>query len=141
MTVRLLLDTNVISDFVRGEPEVQHRLRATAPAHLAVPSVTVTEIAYGLARNPPRARRIASLLEQLIGAISVLEYTEADARETGRVRAELETAGRPIGLCDAMLAAVTRARHLTLVTHNADEFARVEHLRLVDWRSSAHPGG
>ena len=57
--MRLLLDTHVVSDFVRGEPFVRQALLACAPKDVAVSSVTVMEIAYGLARNPARARRIA----------------------------------------------------------------------------------
>jgi tRNA(fMet)-specific endonuclease VapC len=132
--MRLLLDTNVISDFVRGEPLVQQALLACAPKEVAVSSVTVMEIAYGLARNPARARRIAPVIEELLESITTLPYDPADAHETGHIRAALESGGQPIGLCDAMIAGTARQRNLTLVTHNAREFSRVADLRCVDWR-------
>ena len=50
--MKFLLDTNVISDFVRGDAVVQSNLRTSAPADVAVSAITVMEIAYGLARNP-----------------------------------------------------------------------------------------
>lgn len=95
------------------------------------------EVAYGLARNPQRARRLAPLLDALFSSIAVLDYSNEDAIETGHVRAELETAGRPIGLCDAMLAGVARSRGLVMVSHNVAEFSRVSGLRWEDWRESA----
>jgi len=133
--MRLLLDTNVISDFVRGIETVQANLRASAPADLAVSSITVMEVMYGLARNPPRARRISPVVEALLATMNVVEFAEADARETGRVRAELEQAGRPIGLCDSMLAGIARHRRLTMVTHNTREFGRVDQLHVIDWHA------
>jgi tRNA(fMet)-specific endonuclease VapC len=118
-----------------------HRVTAAAKevrhligADIAVSSITVMEIAYGLARNAPRARKIAPLIDTLLASLNLLPYSEADARETGRIRAELESAGSPIGLCDAMLAGVARSRELQVITHNLDEFLRVSGLRTDDWR-------
>ena len=134
--MKLLLDTNVISDFVRGEVAVQARLRACSPSDVAVSSITVMEIAYGLERNPGRARKIGPLIDSILRSVTVLEYSEADARESGRVRAELEALGRPIGLCDAMLAGSALSRDLRIVTHNTGELERVNGLRVEDWRAA-----
>lgn len=135
--MNLLLDTNVLSDFVRGHPDVQARLRATPPVALAVASVTVMEIAYGLERQPERARRLRPPLEALLGAVSLLDYGAEDARETGRLRARLEAVGQPIGLIDSMIAAMAIVRGLTVVTRNTREFGRISGLQLVDWTGAA----
>ena len=50
--MKYLLDTNVLSDFVRGEQAVMARLRQEAPLKLAVSVITEMEVEYGLARNP-----------------------------------------------------------------------------------------
>ena len=92
-----------------------------------------SEVMYGLERNPPRARRIAPVVEALLSCMNVVEYAEADARETGRVRAELEQTGQAIGVCDSMLAGTARRRALTMVTHNTHEFRRVDQLHVTDW--------
>jgi len=43
-----LLDTCVISDFVKGEKNTLFKLKNTSPSELAVSSITVMEIQYGL---------------------------------------------------------------------------------------------
>jgi tRNA(fMet)-specific endonuclease VapC len=67
--VKYLLDTTVISDFVRGQWAVRERLLRTSPSELAVSALTVMEVEYGLARDPARAQRIRpgrdALLAQL----------------------------------------------------------------------------
>ncbi|MEX0268567.1 PIN domain-containing protein [Leptolyngbyaceae cyanobacterium UHCC 1019] len=47
--MRYLLDTCVISDFIKGEPGTQARLKQTSPADIAVSVITVMELRYGLA--------------------------------------------------------------------------------------------
>lgn len=61
---------------MRGEPLVQQALLACAPKEVAVSSVTAMEIAYGLARNPARARRIAPVIEELLDSITTLPYVK-----------------------------------------------------------------
>jgi len=63
MSARYLLNTNVISDFVRGERRVQARLKSSRPDMLALSSITVMEIEYGLALQSTRARRLRPVLE------------------------------------------------------------------------------
>ena len=58
--MKYLLDTNVLSDFARGEPAVMARLRQEAPPQLAVSVITEMEVEYGLARKPNLAPRAGS---------------------------------------------------------------------------------
>ena len=51
----------------------------------------------------------------------------------GRLRATLEVVGQPIGPYDLMIAAISLANNLILVTHNVNEFSRVEGLTIEDW--------
>ena len=41
--------------------------------------------------------------------------------------------GSLIGPNDLMIAAIAKAHDLIVVTHNVDEFSRVEGLRVEDW--------
>jgi tRNA(fMet)-specific endonuclease VapC len=51
-----LLDTCVISDFIKGESGTTLRLRQTPPIDIAISAVTVMELRYGLALNPQRVQ-------------------------------------------------------------------------------------
>lgn len=132
--MKYLLDTNVISDFVRANPAVRRRLLATTPSELATSSITLMEIEYGLARNPERARRIAPVIEALLDSITIVSCGPPEARETGRLRADLERTGQPIGPFDALIAGVARVHRLILVSANTSEFTRVPKLDVENWR-------
>ena len=72
--MKYLLDTNVLSDFVRGDQAVMARLRQEAPPQLAVSVVTEMEVEYGLARNPNLAPRVREAMRMLLNTISVLPF-------------------------------------------------------------------
>jgi tRNA(fMet)-specific endonuclease VapC len=134
--MRYLLDTNVVSDFVRGDAEVQRQLRSHEPADLCVSTITVMEVDYGLALTPARGRRLAPVIRAMFDAIEILPFSVEDARAAGVVRAALRRRGRPIGPYDVMLGGCALSRGLVLVTANTSEFARVESLAVESWRAS-----
>jgi tRNA(fMet)-specific endonuclease VapC len=133
--VKFLLDTDVLSDFARGEQSVMARLRQEAPLQLAVSVITEMEVEYGLARNPGLAPRVREAMRILLNTISVLPFEREDARVAAQLRSSLNSQGTPIGAYDLLLAACALRRGLKIVTHNAREFGRVGGLALEDWRN------
>ena len=80
--MKYLLDTNVLSDFARGEQAVMARLRQEAPPQLAVSVITEMEVEYGLARNPNLAPRVREAMRMLLNTIKIVTH---NAREFVRV--------------------------------------------------------
>ncbi|MGF1615166.1 MAG: type II toxin-antitoxin system VapC family toxin [Gammaproteobacteria bacterium] len=139
--MRYLLDTCVLSDFARGRAPVLARIKATPPEALAITSVTLMEVEYGLRLNAALERRLRPVMEAFFSAVHVLPYTADDARATAALRATLKAQGRPMGAYDALIAGCALARGLSLVTSNTREFARVAGLVLEDWRDVGQPSG
>jgi len=98
---------------------------------VALSVVTEMEIRFGLARNP--GLRIGPLVEEFLDAMTILPLDSGVARAYGRVRAQLERDGPPIGPLDTMIAAHALSVGATLVTNDVGEFRRVRGLRVVDW--------
>ena len=134
--MKYLLDTCVLSDFARGEPNTLERVKATPPALVAVSTITVMEIEFGLALDASRARRLAPLMHTMLEAVTVLPYEAGDARASAVLRAALQKKGRPIGADDVLIAGCALARGLVLVTSNEREFRRVGGLRIENWRTA-----
>ena len=68
-----------------------------------------------------------------LSPISVLNFDTYAAEEYGKIRADLERKGTPIGPMDILIAAHAKAEDLILVTNNTREFERVEDLEVEDW--------
>ena len=129
-----LLDTCTVSDFVKGQPNVLARVKATLPNLIAVSALTRMEVDYGLALNAERARKLAPMLDAFFSAIATLPFDEADAKAAAAIRAVLKTSGQPIGVYDVLIAGTGLARGLVVVTSNVGEFKRVSGLQVEDWR-------
>ena len=133
--MKYLLDTNVLSDCVRGAPSVVARLRAEPNTLIAVSSITELEVEYGIARNPKLPSAVAGAMRALLDAVTVLPFTREDARIAARLRATLATQGQPIGAYDVLIAATALRHGLIIVTANPREFSRVGGLAVEDWRA------
>lgn len=133
MAIKYLLDTCIVSLFIRGNPNVLVKLKETPPQFVALSTVTCMEIAYGLQLNPAVARKIQKMIEVFLQSVSVLPYEASDAQTTATLRAKLKSSGTPIGAYDALIAGTALSRGLTLVTHNMREFSYVSGLQVIDW--------
>lgn len=135
----IVVDTNVLSELMRPQPApaVVSWLRRNARL-IAIPVVAVGELRYGVARLP-EGKRKASLgraLDELVDrfANGLLSYDILAANECGTILARAESAGKPMSLADAQIAATARVARARLATRNGADFATTR-LTIVDpWR-------
>lgn len=135
----LLVDTNVCIDVLRGkDPAIRRNLAEAIESGSAVglSTLVVYELEVGVVRSSDPNRARARLEAFLAGPFAVLTVESADARAAARVRAALETAGKPIGPIDTLIAGQAIARGAGLVTSNIREFSRVPLLHVVPAASS-----
>jgi tRNA(fMet)-specific endonuclease VapC len=134
--MRYLLDTCVISDFIKGEPGTQTRIRQTPPAEIAVSIITVMELRYGLLLNPQRAQKIEPVITQFLNSVIQLPFNFPEAEQSAQIRATLKSQGQPIGPYDVLIAATALHHSLIMVTANQREFERVAGLQTENWRQT-----
>jgi tRNA(fMet)-specific endonuclease VapC len=138
--VTYLLDTNAVIAVLKNQPAaVRRRLRFArleVGAVIAVSSVVLYELWYGVARSERRRENVERLRVFLSADIRVLAFDEEDAVVAGDLRASLEGAGTPIGPYDLLIAAQALRAGGTLVTANFAEFARVKGLSWQDWTAA-----
>jgi tRNA(fMet)-specific endonuclease VapC len=134
--VNYLLDTNAVVALLRNKPaRVRERYREAEAAgdYLALSSVVLFELWYGVAKSGHVQENSERLRVLLSGDLDLLDFDDEDARTAGQVRAALEKAGTPIGAYDLLIAGQALRRGLTVVTANASEFSRVTGLSWQDW--------
>ena len=133
----LILDSNTISYYFRGDPQVVPRLQALRPVDLGVPAIVEYELRYGLLRLPQAAAapRLAALA-QLLRPMQLLPFDSECAAQAARLRVDLEALGTPIGPHDTLIAATAVCHQATLVTRNVREFSRVPGLQWLNWHEA-----
>lgn len=127
-----LLDTNIIIAAMKGMASVRKKLEVTPLSSLVLSPVVLGELEFGAEKSayPEKNRsRLAALVADLpISALNIetsLHY--------GRIRAQLECNGTPIGANDLWIAAQALTLGATVVTDNTGEFSRVEGLTIENW--------
>jgi predicted nucleic acid-binding protein len=114
----IILDTNVISEFMTSPPasQVLNWLNAQDVASLYLSTITIAEIGYGLRAMPEGKRRqlLSERFERFIDG--------AAARIYGEIMCHRKEIGRPMSNLDGQIAAVARARGFCVATRNIKDF-------------------
>jgi predicted nucleic acid-binding protein len=138
----IVLDTNVISELFRPEPDVRVTTWVESlVGDVAITAVTLSELLAGV-RRLPEGRRKAVLAERVAAALEPYKETsavlpfDADAAEQyAEVLVAREQAGLPISTEDAQIAAICRSRAAACATRNVKDFASTG-IRLIDpWQA------
>ncbi|MEO3388751.1 type II toxin-antitoxin system VapC family toxin [Mesorhizobium sp. CAU 1741] len=123
----IFLDTNVISETLRKEPaEAVIAWLVRHDAELALPTVTIAEIAFGIHKIRPDER--ATRLEQGLQdwrrrfADRIFGLTEDAALAYGEIMGDAVRQGRAMSAPDGMIAAIARANGGRLATRNRKDF-------------------
>ena len=137
--MNVLLDTNVLSEPMRQQPDAAVMAQIEAGGHqLHTASVVIHELRYGVQRLPKGRRR--QRLDQYIQAVlasglSVLPYDTTAALWHGEQRASLEARGLKPPFADGQIAAIAVTQGLVLVTRNTSDFDLFDGLQLLNWFS------
>lgn len=138
MSLKYLLDTNVVSEPLRPTP--QHGVIRKLSRHeseIAISSVVWHELRYGVERLPPSRRRkaiVQYLDEVVVATMPILDYDRAAAEWHAEERARLAARGATPPFADGQIAAIAHVNELTLVTFNDADFRQFRGLRVVSWR-------
>jgi toxin FitB len=124
----IVLDTNVVSEAMRPEPDpgVVSWLNAQAADTLYLSSVTLAELLFGIGALPAGARkdRLARALDRLLALFPgrVLPFDQDAARRYADMAVIGRAAGRPLPTADGYLAATAAAHGFAVATRNVKHF-------------------
>ncbi len=142
--MKYVLDTNAVSELMRGNPAMLARLRSAKKADVAIPEPVLAELEYGIARLPA-SRRKRLLLDQLAtvkAAIGRAPWTDGVSTAFGSIKAVLERRGARLEDLDIAIAAHAVAAGAILVTDDVGHLSRVDGLGVENWsRPGAPPSG
>jgi predicted nucleic acid-binding protein len=136
---KALLDTDIFSEILKARnttvvARAVHYKETFGQFTISV--ITVMEVVAGL-HKAGRADALRKFQDGL-QAIEILPFDETGSITAGRMVADLEKTGQPIGRADPMIAALAVEHDLTLVTGNTSHYERLQKLgyslKLDNWR-------
>jgi tRNA(fMet)-specific endonuclease VapC len=126
-----LLDTDIFSEILKGiNPDVISKATAyrSVFGQYKISVITVMEIVKGFHKLQREDR-----IQQFLAGLTTVELLSLDAQSAelaGRIYADLERSGQPIGRADPMVAAIALRHGLVLVTGNLSHYPAHSKLRL-----------
>ena len=131
--MKYMLDTNICIYLIKQQPkEVIDKFHGISPGEIAISTVTVAEMMYGVGKSQHKEKN-KSALDSFLAPLEIVDFDIQAAQLYGIVRAYLEKRGTLIGAYDLMIAAHAISLGLVLVTNNEREFQRVPDLIVENW--------
>lgn len=131
--MKYLLDTNVCIKILKGNSiKVAEKISTIDNFDVAIPSIVRYELFYGAFKSQRREKTLA-VLKEFLNCFNDVSFNSNAADLCGKIRADLEIAGTPIGPYDLQIGATALANNLILVTNNTKEFFRIKNLLIEDW--------
>ncbi|WP_423826661.1 type II toxin-antitoxin system tRNA(fMet)-specific endonuclease VapC [Seleniivibrio woodruffii] len=128
-----MLDTNICIYIIkRRPPEIIEKFRTFSVSEIAISSVTLAELEYGVCKSQ-HSEKNWDALALFVSPLNILSFDSLAAVKYGEIRAKLEKEGRIIGAMDMLIAAHAMSLGLTLVTNNTNEFERIDGLTFENW--------
>ncbi len=133
--MRYLLDSNSATFYVNNQYEVHERVRFEAsqgnPVGICIP--VLAELLSGIEHSHSRDKNM-KLLHLAMKNLRLWPFDEDAANIYGRIHADLERRGRPIGPIDVMVAAVAFSMSPCTVVTTDQDFHAIPGLRIENWR-------
>ncbi|VVM07978.1 Ribonuclease VapC1 [Methylacidimicrobium cyclopophantes] len=141
----MVLDTNIVSYLLKGNPEFGRYGRHLADPALFIAFLTVAELYRWPLENGWSEERIAKMRAQR-RHYAVLPYDDALAWRWAELRSACKQAGIGIGFSGSWIAATALRHQKPVVTHNRRHFERIPGLDLISEnremaQPGCHPGG
>lgn len=132
--MKYMLDTNICIFIMKEDTIVLDKLKTVNFSDICISAISLSELEYGVFKSQQYERN-RKILNSFIEYFSIIPYSKEVATEYGKIRAELEKIGKPIGSMDMLIAAHALTENLTLITNNKKEFVRINHLKIEDWKN------
>lgn len=131
--MKYLLDTNVCIKILKGTSQgISRRISRCNNNDVVIPSIVRFELFYGAYKSKKKEATL-EILRDFLSCFDDISFDGVTSDLCGRVRAELEMAGTPIGPYDLQIGSIALLNKFVLVTNNTKEFSRIKDLLIEDW--------
>ncbi|MDR1460492.1 MAG: type II toxin-antitoxin system VapC family toxin, partial [Campylobacteraceae bacterium] len=99
---------------------------------IKIPIIVKAELLFGIEKSE-RKENNRKAFENFIKPFEVINLNNDSLDYYAKIRAGLEKSGNIIGSNDLFIASIVLAHNGILITHNTNEFNRIEKLKIEDW--------
>jgi len=126
-----LLDTNVCIYYLKGQYELNDKIRKIGFDNVAISEITFAELIFGAEKSQQKEKNI-KVVEDFAERILIIPIFDG-IRIYGKEKARLQKEGTVISDFDLLIGATAIFNNMTMVTRNIKEFKRLENIKIENW--------
>lgn len=128
---KYLLDTNICIYFLKGQFNIDKKLKSVGVENCFISEITVAELKFG-AENSVQKEKNRKVIENFIDLIQILPIIsclDTYAKEKARLRKK----GLTIDEFDLLIGSSSIENNMVLVTRNVKHFSRLKNCTIENW--------
>lgn len=128
---KYLLDTNICIYFLKGQFNIDKKLKSAGVENCFISEITVAELKFG-AENSVQKEKNRKVVENFIDSIQILPIIsclDTYAKEKARLRKK----GLTIDEFDLLIGSSSIENNMVLVTRNVKHFSRLKNCTIENW--------
>lgn len=128
-----MLDTDILSEFLRGNPKVLKSVENYFDEYSAINISVITyyEVQNGLLYKD--VKKQLAKFEEFVSLNNVIPLTVSTAKNAAEIQAYLRKKGTIIDHTDTLIAGIAMTNNLQLITNNTEHFKRIKGIDLDNW--------
>ena len=126
------LDSDIMIQVIRGDKELKKKIDPIEPENVYFTTVTLCELFKGAYKSKKKEESVQFLYE-ILKNYKVLSLNIRSSEIFGMDFSKLEKIGKPTQILDLMIASITKANNLILITRNKKDFENIPDLKLEVW--------
>ncbi len=135
--MQYLLDTHICLNLIKNRsPELISKLTDLSPADVFISVISFFELYYALEKSKPD-EQAKSAFEKFFKSLNIVHFDATCARESAKIRHELDQKQFPIDYTDLLIAGIARSKSMALVTSIPDKFEQISGINLQNWSDAA----
>lgn len=128
---KYLLDTNICIYFIKGQFELDKKIKEVGERNCFISEISVAELKYGV-ENSKKPEELRTIVEAFIPKFFVVPiYNSLDTYAKGK--AKLRRQGLMIDDFDILIGATAVTNEMIIVTKNVDHLSRLDNIIIENW--------
>ncbi|MCX6819334.1 MAG: type II toxin-antitoxin system VapC family toxin [Candidatus Aenigmarchaeota archaeon] len=124
MDDKILIDTDILIDFLRGDGKTIELINKISAQRLATTDINAFELYHGGYKSKNKQMNIANV-EDLLNSLELLSTDRESMRKAAALIADLDKKGASIDIADLFIASICLTNSASLLTRNKKHFERM----------------
>ena len=130
--MKYLIDTDILSYFLKSYPQVVSQFNATEPDDLATTIINYTELLFGAYKSAKVEQKLVAM-KAFLETLTIINFDKRSGEMFAQLKAGLQQHGTIVADMDLMIASICLTNGCVFVTNNTKHFGKIPGLTLENW--------